>query len=104
MPLSSLRTVKRSLLAPRETTSSALATSIPTNRGEALIVRPPARRVSRPCPALQDAGWLPGQLFGLVNEKRTAPRLTYGLGDHRPIELPSAVIRLHGDRDGNWFQ
>ena len=67
---------------------------MPTNRGEALIVRPPVRRVSRPCPALQDAGWLPGQLFGLVNEGRMAPQLTHGLEDHRQIELPSAVIRL----------
>src|SRR5512139_2789481 len=104
MPLSSLGTVKRSLLGPRETTSSALATSMPTNRGEALIVRPPVRRVSRPCPALQDAGWLPGQLYGLVNEKRMAPQLTHGLKGHRQIELPPAVIRLHGARGGNSFQ
>ena len=88
-------------LGPRATTSSALATSMPTNRGEALIVRPPVRRVSRPCPALQDAGWLPGQLFGLVNEGRMAPQLTHGLEDHRQIELPSAVIRLHGARGGD---
>jgi len=53
---------------------------------------------------LQDAGWLPGQLFGLVNEERMAPQLTHGLEDHRQIELPSAVIRLHGARGGNRFQ
>ena len=80
----------------RLTTGSSLATSMPTNGEEVFIVRPPVRRVSRPCPALQDAGWLPGQLFGLVNEERMAPQLTHGLEDHRRIELPSAVIRLHG--------
>src|SRR3990172_421568 len=101
MPLSSLGTATRSPLGPRATTSSAMATSMPTNGGEAFIVHPPVRRVSRPCPALQDSGWLPGQLFGLVNEKRMAPKLTHGLEDHRPNELPSAVIRLHGARGGN---
>src|SRR3989304_3801690 len=101
MPLSSLETATRSLLGPRAITSSSLATSMPTNGEEVFIVRPPVRRVSRPCPALQDAGGLPGQLFGLVNEERMAPQLTHGLKDHRLNELPSAVIRLHGARGGN---
>jgi len=69
--------------------------------GRLFCLRPPVRRVSRPCPALQDAGLLPGQLFGLVNEKRMAPQLTLGLKGHRLIELPSAAIRLHGARGGN---
>jgi len=33
-----------------------------------------------------------------------APQLTHGLKDHRLNELPSAVIRLHGARGGNWIQ
>lgn len=61
---------------------------MPTER--LLVRRSPSGSDPRPCPTLRDAGFAPWQLFGLSNERRTAPKLAHGLEDQRQTELPPA--------------
>src|SRR4051812_39774681 len=79
-PRSSLATVNRSVLGSTLTTSSAFATSIPTNMRK---LSAEGSRVTRSCENSGSTDGRPPQLFGLYDEGITTP-LTLTHGVHHP--------------------